>query len=169
MDFCGGRFTVKTTTMIVIECIKRLWKFHEKMFVHRDIKPENFMIGSGKKAGEIYLIDFGLSKRFIDPKTNDHIKEKQIKFITGTARYISKRAHYKPHARRDDLESLGFLMIYFMKGRLPWEGKHVSGQKEDKEKVILEIKKTITIEELTEDLPNEYTKYMNYCRDLKFQ
>jgi len=63
------------------------------MFVHRDIKPENFVIGKGKKAGQIYLIDFGLAKRFIDPKTNEHIENKKGKYVTGTARYISKRAH----------------------------------------------------------------------------
>jgi serine/threonine protein kinase len=66
------------------------------------------------------MIDLGLAKRFKDPKTGQHVKEKEVKSLTGTARYASLNAHFTEQSRRDDLESIGIIMIYFMKGSLPW-------------------------------------------------
>ena len=99
----------------------RLEYIHGRGFVHRDIKPENVCVGYGKKQHSVYLIDYGLAKRYICLKEDIHIPLKQGKQMTGTARYASVNTHLGfEQSRRDDLESLGFMLIYLMKGALPW-------------------------------------------------
>jgi serine/threonine protein kinase len=90
--FCESKFTLKTITWIGLQMLTRIESMHKLNFIHRDIKPENFLIGNSKKIDRIYCIDFGLSKRFICPKTNEHCKYKKTKFI-GTPRYASLNAH----------------------------------------------------------------------------
>ena len=99
--------------------------FHARQFVHRDIKPDNFILGSGSKADTVYLIDYGLSKMYIDPKTGQHIPFKDGKALTGTARYASLNTHLGyEQARRDDMEALAYVLIYLVNGSLPWMGKN---------------------------------------------
>ena len=120
--FCNNEFDMKTILWIAIQMILRVQSMHEHNYLHRDLKPENFLIGHGKKVNTLYLIDFGLSKRFKCPKTGEHIKNKNLPFITGTLRYCSINAHcQKEQSRRDDLESIGFILMYFLNnGYLPW-------------------------------------------------
>lgn len=81
------------------------------------------MIGLGKKTNVAFVIDYGLAKKFRDPKTQQHIPYKENKNLTGTARYASINAHLGiEQSRRDDLEALGYVLIYFLKGFLPWQG-----------------------------------------------
>lgn len=94
---------------------------HNKDIVHRDIKPENFLVGTGKRANVIYIVDYGLAKRFKDSSTEIHIKYQKNSKIVGTVRYSSINSHLgRELSRRDDLESLAYILIYFLKGKLPW-------------------------------------------------
>ena len=120
-NFCGRKFSLKTCLMLFMQILERLEFMHHKGIIHRDIKPDNFLIGIGKKQHYVYVIDFGLAKRFRDPKTGEHIPYRDGKNLTGTARYASVNTHLGiEQARRDDLESLGYVLLYFIKGQLPW-------------------------------------------------
>lgn len=142
---------------------------HSRHFLHRDIKPDNFLIGIGKKQHYVYVIDFGLAKRFRDPKSGEHIPYRDGKNLTGTARYASVNTHLGiEQSRRDDLESLGFVLMYFNKGSLAWQGLPARTKKEKYEK-IRDKKLSTSIESLTKGLPEEFAIYLNYCRSLKFE
>lgn len=141
---------------------------HSKELIHRDIKPDNFLSGIGKNKSLIYLIDFGLSKRYRDSKTGDHIPYRSGKSLTGTARYASLNTHLgAEQSRRDDLESLGYVLLYLLKGSLPWQGLKVKS-KQQKYDAIKEKKKSTTIESLCEGYPGEFAAYLNACRQLRF-
>lgn len=101
--------------------VQRLEYLHNNHFIHRDMKPDNFLVGVGKKEYMLYMIDFGLAKRYRDPKTGEHIPYRDNKSLTGTARYASVNTHLGiEQSRRDDLESICYILIYFLKGTLPW-------------------------------------------------
>lgn len=141
---------------------------HNKGFIHRDIKPENLIMGLGKKSNLVHFIDFGLSKRYKDPKTNQHIPYKENKQLTGTARYVSVNTHKGiEQSRRDDLESLGYVLIYLFKGTLPWQGLKAKTKLEKYSK-ILERKENTPLDILCKGIPVEFANYLSYCRKLKF-
>lgn len=155
--------------MVGDHMIQRLKTVHEKCFLHRDIKPDNFLMGLGKKQHIVYIIDFGLAKRYKDPRTGDHIPYRDGKSLTGTARYASANTHMGiEQGRRDDLESVGFVMIYFLKGKLPWQGIPAKTKKSKYNK-IKEKKISTSVDDLCKGLPKEFGKYMHYCRNLKFE
>merc|ERR1712019_65618 len=131
-------------------------------------KPDNFLIGLGKrKLNQVYIIDFGLAKKYRDPKTHQHIPYVEHKSLTGTARYASINTHLGiEQSRRDDLESLGFVLMYFNRGSLPWQGLPARTKKEKYEK-IRDKKLSTQIESLTKNLPEEIGLYLGYCRSLK--
>ncbi len=104
----------------------------------------------------MYLIDFGLAKRYKDPKTGRHIPFKDNKSLTGTARYASLNTHLGiEQARRDDLEQIGIVLMYFIRGGLPWQGLPAKTKEEKYEQI--KIKKAVTsIEDLTSSYPKEF-------------
>lgn len=125
----GRKFSVSTVLQIGIQIIQRLEAIHRKGFLHRDIKANNFMIGKEEKRNVVYIIDFGLAKRYRDPKTGAHIPFKEGKSLVGTARYASIASHLGyEQGRKDDLESLGFLLLYFLRGKLPWQGVQIKNK-----------------------------------------
>jgi casein kinase 1 epsilon len=148
--------------------ITRIEYVHSKGFLHRDIKPDNFLMGLGRKANQVYIIDFGLAKRYRDATTNRHIPYRENKNLTGTARYASCNTHLGiEQSRRDDLESLGYVLLYFLRGSLPWQGLKAATKKQKYDK-IMEKKLSTPIEVLCKSHPVEFASYFHYCHSLTF-
>lgn len=119
--YCGRKLSLKTVLLIADQLIHRIETFHTRTYIHRDLKPENILIGLEESAQTIYLIDFGLAKRWKNPHTNEHIPYRDKKSLTGTARYASANTHLGiEQSRRDDLEGVGYVLLYLLKGELPW-------------------------------------------------
>ena len=124
-NFCSRRFTMKTVLMLADQMIGRIEYVHVKNFIHRDIKPDNFLMGIGRHCNKLFLVDFGLAKKYRDSRTRQHIPYREDKNLTGTARYASINAHLGiEQSRRDDMESLGYVLMYFNRSTLPWQGKN---------------------------------------------
>lgn len=149
--------------------LARVEAIHKCSLIHRDVKPDNFLIGLGNKSSLIYIIDFGLAKRYINPKTNKHIPYKSDKVLTGTARYASLNTHMGiEQSRRDDIEAIGYVLLYFINGSLPWQGL-VTKDKDDKYKKIMQCKMYTSIDNLCKGVPNELLILLKYARALKFE
>ncbi|CAD5208858.1 unnamed protein product [Bursaphelenchus xylophilus] len=167
-NFCSRRFTMKTVLMLADQMIGRIEFMHVKNFIHRDIKPDNFLMGIGRHCNKLFIIDFGLAKKYRDSRTRSHIAYKDNKNLTGTARYASVNAHMGiEQSRRDDMESLGYVLMYFNRGNLPWQGLKAANKKQKYEK-ISEKKMTTPVEVLCKGFPSEFSMYLNYCRGLRF-
>ena len=161
------KFSLKTTLMLGIQILKRIKTLHENNFIHRDIKPENFTIGLKKMKNVIYMIDYGLTRKYCDSHKN-HIPYKEGKNLTGTALYASIYTHKGiEQSRRDDLESLGYMLIHFCKGELPWMNVKAKN-KAGKYRKIMEKKIEIKPEILCAGLIDEFREYFKYVRELQF-
>ncbi|XP_059481718.1 casein kinase I isoform X1 [Neocloeon triangulifer] len=168
-NFCSRRFTTKTVLMLADQMIGRIEYVHTKSFIHRDIKPDNFLMGIGRHCNKLFLIDFGLAKKFRDSRTRQHIIYREDKNLTGTARYASINAHLGiEQSRRDDMESLGYVLMYFNRGSLPWQGLKAATKKQKYEK-ISEKKMSTPVEVLCKGFPAEFAMYLNYSRGLRFE
>ena len=167
-NYCNRKFTLKTVLLLADQMISRVEYIHSKNFIHRDIKPDNFLMGLGRRANLVNLIDFGLAKKYRDPRTHLHIPYRENKNLTGTARYASINTHLGvEQARRDDMESLGYMMMYFCRGSLPWQGLKAATKKQKYDR-IMEKKMTTPTEVLCRSFPKEFTVYLNYCKGLRF-
>lgn len=147
--------------------LHRLQYIHSRNFIHRDLKPSNIVMGIGKKASMVYLIDFGLSKQYRDTNTHLHIPCINGHGLTGTAVFTSIRSHLGWElGRRDDLESLAYVLIYFLRGSLPWQS--LGHQDIEGEDSVLKIKQQITPHDLCHGLPVEFSKFLEYTHLLSF-
>ena len=161
------RLSLKDICLISIQIIQRIEWIHNKNIIHRDIKPANFLIGYEDQS-IIYLIDFGLSQQYRSSKTGKHRKYAFTGGFSGTVRFASINALIgKQQSRRDDLESIGYMIIYFMKGKLPWDMICGKNNKEIYEKAYIK-KKLFHIKDLCEDLPIQIFEYMKYVKQLEF-
>ena len=161
-------FSLKDICMIGIQLIERLEYIHSKYIVHRDIKPENLLVDKKTKR-IIYLIDFGLSKKYRSERTGKHIKYFLHKKMTGTARYASRNAiRGGEQSRRDDLECTGYVLIYLAKNNLPWQGLKEKDESKRFKQIYI-IKQKIKPEILCSALPNEFCEYIKYIKKLQFE
>ena len=168
-NYCAKNFSLKTIIMIIIQMIERLKHVHDNHYIHRDIKPENFLIGKENTEKTIYLIDFGLAKRYRDEYTQIHIPLKENRNLTGTARYASCNAHNGlEQSRRDDMESIAYVILYFFRKKLPWQGLKCK-DKNEKHAKIKELKMSITPEKLFEGIPKEFSDYLTMVKKLGFE
>jgi len=157
--------------MIAKQMISRVQTIHEKNLIYRDIKPDNFLIGrpGTKSANVIHVVDFGMAKQYRDPKTKQHIPYRERKALSGTARYMSINTHLgREQSRRDDLEALGHVFLYFLRGGLPWQGLKAQTNKQKYEK-IGDKKAAVPVKDLCDGYPDEFRKYLEYCRNLGFE
>ena len=162
-------FTVKDICMILIQLLDRLEFVHSKYIIHRDIKPENIMVDYQTKR-IVYLIDFGLAKKYRSTRTGRHIKFTIPRRLTGTARYASVNAlRGTEQSRRDDLESLAYILIYFAnKGILPWQGLNIADKIERYRKIYY-IKRDIKLEDLCKGMEHEFLEFVKYVKHLQFE
>eukprot|EP00397_Hematodinium_sp_SG-2012_P014263 GEMP01014495.1.p1 GENE.GEMP01014495.1~~GEMP01014495.1.p1 ORF type:complete len:305 (+),score=20.90 GEMP01014495.1:163-1077(+) len=163
------RCSLLSVVCVGIQMISLVEYLHGKNFLHRDIKPDNFMLGIGDNNDQLYIIDLGLSKKYKSSRTGEHIAYREGKNLTGTARYASINTHRGlEQSRRDDLESVGYVLLYVLKGILPWQGLQIKAN-EDRYVKIMEKKMSTQVAELCKGNPDEFATYLNYCKALKFE
>jgi serine/threonine protein kinase len=168
-NYCGKRFSLKTVLMLADQMIARLEFMHSRSYIHRDVKPDNFLIGTQGKKHICHVIDFGLAKKYQDPRNGRHIAYIEGKNLTGTARYASINTHLGiEQSRRDDMESLGFVLMYFLRGSLPWQGLKASSKKQKYQR-ILERKQATHPDQLCRGYPSEFRDFFAHCSSLGFE
>ncbi|CAD8077027.1 unnamed protein product [Paramecium sonneborni] len=161
------KLSLKTICNLAEQLLTIIEEVHKRGVIHRDIKPENILMGRGTDSQQVYLVDYGISKKY--RVNNQHISFQENKPFMGTTRYASISAHKGYElSRRDDLESLGYVFIYLLKGNLPWQNITSSSDRE-KTKLVGKLKMEIEMRELCKGLPLEFQKYMDYVQKLKFQ
>ena len=162
------KLNLNDTCTFAIQAISCLEYVHSKDYIHRDIKHSNFLIGN-PDTSQLYLIDFGNAKKYRSTKTGKHIKLIKSNIIFGPLIFLSFNAlKGMEQTRRDDLESLGYVIIYLYMGSLLWSGLKfkdiIQGIIKTKE-----IREKLSIENICKGMPKEMNNYMNYVKNLKYE
>jgi len=185
-NMCGRKFSLKTVLMIAVQMLYRVEQLHARGVIHRDVKPSNFLIGkksspdqrqaieessscSTKGSSDVYLIDFGLAKTYCDLKTQRHLPYCEGNGFVGTSRYSSINAQMGiEQSRRDDLQALGYSLMYLVLGQLPWQSLQ-GGTREDTDKMLRECKSSTTVAALCSGCPEPFAVYLVYSQGLRFE
>ena len=167
-DTTEKRLPLKLVLRLSLQMLARIEATHSQSFIHRDIKPDNFVIGRSPAHNRVYLIDFGLAKRYRDEKTRMHEAYAEGKMMAGTARYASLNCLLGvEQSRRDDLESLVYSLVYLLNGSLPWQGLFCRNQDEKREKVS-RMKRELPLQTICKGCPPQFVQLLTYCRRLPF-
>ena len=168
-SFPSKKMTIPTVCMVGVQIVKIMENLHSQNYIHRDIKPDNFVIGLGNETSKLYIIDFGLAKEYRNPITLKHNPYVITTRLIGTVRYASIHSlEGIEQSRRDDLESVAYLLIYLLKGTLPWQGLIVK-RKEEKYLKVLEKKRSMTSNELCSGLPTQIERFLIYVKSLEYE
>ncbi|KAF1809587.1 casein kinase-like protein I isoform epsilon [Eremomyces bilateralis CBS 781.70] len=155
-NYCSRRFSLKTVLMLADQLIPRFQCIHSKGYIHRDVKPDNLLMGDGKQGNTVYMTDIGLAKEIEGG-------DRQSYPVVGTLRYASINAHLgKEQSPHDDIESLGYVFLYFLRGSLPWQS--LKAKSPEKETMILERKQHVQEDDLFDGVPEEFKKYFEHVR-----
>lgn len=166
MHQSGKKLTPQSVVLIADQVLRRMEFLHSLGLIHRDIKPENFMFGVGPRIHIVYVIDFGLGRRYWRDKR--HAPMRTLQTLTGTARYASINAHKgMEQSRRDDLQAVAHMLLYLLRGSLPWSGLEAKTQ-EEKYRKIRECKETYPMDQLCEGHPQEFGKFLKEARALAY-
>jgi len=165
---CNYKFTLLTTLMLADEMLSRIEFIHSRNFIHGNIKPAQFLMGRGSTKNKVYIIPFRGSQRYIDPITGLHIPYKEgLRFhYTDTFASINQLSGIE-RSRRDDIESLGYTLVYFLKGSFPWHNINFITKKERIKKII-KIKMN-SLDIICNGCPEEFMTFIQYSRNLKFE
>lgn len=164
-----SKFSLKTFIMLFDQMITLVQLIHERGIIHRNLHPSNFLLGIHENSNQLFLIDFGIAKCYLDPSTEEHIPYQVGKEFLGSSQFVSINTHMGlEQSRRDDLEALGYVMIFLMKGTLPWLGI-TSNRRDLLNEQILESKLLTSYESLCEGLPKEFVDYFKIVRSLQFE
>jgi casein kinase 1 len=168
---CGNKFSLKTVLLLADQMISRLELLHSMSIIHRDIKPENFLMGIGETRRVCHIIDFGMVTRYQDPDTGAHLPYSEGQSFVGSPRYASVNAHRGiAQSRRDDLLSLGYVLMYFLRGKLPWMGVSSRIKKRSTKEQILKLigdkKQAEVPDRLCRGYPPAFNAYFAYCLSL---
>jgi serine/threonine protein kinase len=171
LEDANGILDLGTVMKMGYDITHSMEKIHNTGIIHRDIKPDNFMFGCDENRSRLYVMDFGLSKLWL--QNDKHINFKKDRSMIGTARYASLNIHKGFElSRRDDIESIGYLLVYLAKGRLPWQGlKHknkTGDMKKSGMEAISDKKHSTSLKILCDELPECFSQYIKHARDLKF-
>ena len=165
---CEKKFSMKTILMMTDQVLRIIEWVHNCGIIHRDIKPQNFLVGRGALRNKVFLIDFGVSTTYIDPRTGEHAMFTDNNGLVGTAYYVSVNTHLgEQQSRRDDLESIMYMLIRFFKGKLPWQDIKIKSVEERNEK-ITQKKIQTALDELCQGMPQEFLTVLSEIRKLRF-
>lgn len=171
-QYCNRELDIPTIANVGVQMISILEIIHDTGILHRDIKPDNFLVGLGSDSDDLFLIDFGLARRFINSNKQTHIPYRNSIGMVGNLRFASLRAQKGiEQGRRDDLESVIYTLIYLVKGNLPWQNLPLipGGGKDMRGKRILKIKQTLSFQDICDECPEIFQTLLEYCRLLEFK
>ncbi|KIJ05407.1 hypothetical protein PAXINDRAFT_21328 [Paxillus involutus ATCC 200175] len=163
----GRRLSMNTIVFLAEHLIKFLQHIHSRSYIYSNIRPQNILVGPvlpGQQTNELCLFDFSLTQLYRDPRTYSHVPFLSSRPLSTILPFASLNHHSGNQlSRRDDLESLAYLLLYLARGSLPWIDTNVTSNSD-----ILQSKESISVAQLCDALPSPFATFLSYARDLSF-